>query len=59
MHQALLMVSFVTTLQGWAYKQRGEQKLRDFRPPYLTTQKIIREYLHLGKFARLNSTNQK
>ena len=27
-----------------------------FQAPYLTTQMIIREYLHLGKFARLNST---
>ena len=27
----------------------SDQKLRDFRPPYLTKSIIIREYLNLGK----------
>ena len=34
-------------------------KIARFQAPYLTKKKSIREYLHLGKFARLNSTNQK
>ena len=30
-------------------KHSSDQKLRDFRPPYLTKSIIIREYLNLGK----------
>jgi hypothetical protein len=30
----------------------SEQKLRNFRPPYLTKNIIIREYLNLGKLSQ-------
>ena len=32
----------------------SDQKLRDFRPPYLTKNIIIREYLNLGKISRFH-----
>ena len=37
----------------------SEQKLRDFRPPYLTKKKSMREYFHLSLFAQLSTNNPK
>jgi len=36
----------------------SDQKLRDFRPPYLTKSIIIREYLNLGKISRFYFPNR-
>ena len=41
-----------------AFVHSSDQKLRDFRPPYLTKSIIIREYLNLGKISRFYFPNR-
>jgi len=48
-------VAFNQPLHGW---HSSEQKLRDFRSPYLTKSILIREYLNLGKLSQFIFPNQ-
>jgi len=41
-------------LVSYSSQHSSDQKLRDFRPPYLTKNIIIREYLNLGKISRFH-----
>ena len=48
----LVIVGPRVTCQISHVDHSSDQKLRDFRPPYLTKNIIIREYLNLGKISR-------